>query len=136
MISKLLAGRWGPAIWLTCLVLLGVASMIPFRLPGSHLDKMLHILAYFALSTLAFKVWPACRHRIWLAMGFLLAFGAGIEIAQLHLAGREASLLDMASNATGIVMAMLNTFRSRRPLAKQPASRHAPRIKQVANPKA
>ncbi|MEG6548910.1 VanZ family protein [Desulfocurvibacter africanus] len=134
MISRLLAGRWGPAIWMTSLTLLGIASMIPFRLPGSLLDKMLHFLAYFALSTLAFKVWPiGCR--LWLATVLLLMLGAGIEIAQLHLAGREASWLDMASNALGIGTAVLFTFRLRGSLAKHLVSRRVPPVRTAANPK-
>lgn len=119
---------------MTGLTLLGIVSMIPFRLPGSLLDKILHFLAYFALSTLAFKIWPsACRPL--LAAALLLMLGAGIEIAQLHLAGREASWLDMTSNALGIGTAVLFTFRLRGSLANHFVSRRFPPGRSTANPK-
>jgi VanZ family protein len=134
MITRLLAGRWGPAIWMLSLTLLGVASLIPVRLPGSNLDKMLHFLTYFALSSSAFRVWPTgCRP--WLAMGLLFLFGAGIEVAQLHFVGRMASWFDIASNVLGIGTAVLFAFRPRGSPAHHLDSRRIPPVRATADSK-
>lgn len=105
--------RYGLPAWLFGLALVGILSLVSIRLPGFHLDKLGHFMAFFALTYLAFRIWPA--GRAWLAAGLLLLFGAGIEVAQLFIASRSASLFDLACNAAGITAAII--------LAKRKAER-------------
>lgn len=135
MISKLFMGRRGPIIWMLSLMLIGIASMIPFKLPGSQLDKLLHFLAYFTLSALAFRIWPT-GFRPWLAVGSLFMFGVGIELAQLRIDGRSASWLDLASNTLGMGTALLFSFRSRGSPAQRLDPRCGPPAKAAADPRA
>lgn len=134
MISKLFVGRRGPIIWMLSLMIIGIASMIPVKLPGSLLDKLLHFLAYFTLSGLAFRIWPS-GFRPWLAMGSLFMLGAGIELAQLHIDGRTASWLDLTSNALGMGTALLFSFRSRGWPVQKPIPRCGPPAGASAGPR-
>lgn len=68
----------------------------------THADKLRHALAFGALLMLG---WLARIQPRWLLAGGLLAFGAGIELAQGLTPHRQASLGDLAADALGILMA-------------------------------
>lgn len=68
----------------------------------THADKLRHALAFGGLLMLG---WLARIQPRWLLAGGLLAFGAGIELAQGLTPHRQASLGDLAADALGILMA-------------------------------
>ncbi|MGR5145017.1 VanZ family protein [Photobacterium alginatilyticum] len=76
-----------------------------YKIP--HLDKLLHVAAYWLYALLALL---ASRdiHRRWLVGWMLLLLilhGTVLEYLQITLAvGREASLPDIVANTTGIVL--------------------------------
>ncbi len=110
MTMRTITARYGLAAWLLGLALVAALSLVTIRLPGYHLDKLGHFLAYFALTALAFRLWPS-GWRPWVVAALLLLFGGGIELAQLHIAERQASWRDMAFNIAGILTAMLMACR-------------------------
>ena len=68
----------------------------------NHADKVRHALAFAALWQLGrlARVQPG-----WLLAAGLLAFGASIEVAQGFTPHREASWLDWAADALGVLLA-------------------------------
>jgi VanZ family protein len=67
-------------------------------------DKLQHAAAFAVLA------WLGARARVggrWALVLGLLAFGAGIEIAQSFTATRTASALDLAADAAGIALALV-----------------------------
>lgn len=90
-------------------------SLVPhLPLPDlSNIDKVEHLLAYFALQLsggIAFKR-PA---SIWFVLIFCICLGLSMEIAQLYVPGREASMADMIANMLGIALALVTlAFRGR-----------------------
>ncbi len=96
----LLRRRWLP-LTLALAALVAWLSLIPeTRMPGpakAH-DKVEHLIAYAALA------FPAAfaRPRGWpWVLAAVAAFSAGIELVQ-PLAGRAASLADLAMNMAGV----------------------------------
>ncbi len=77
------------------------ASLVPGDgLPGTGFDKIKHFSAYCTLSCLM------CIHfqSLWLRIAFfagVIGLGTGMEFAQMHIAGRTASLLDGLTNVAG-----------------------------------
>jgi VanZ family protein len=77
------------------------ASLVPGDgLPGTGLDKLKHFSAYCTLSCLM------CIHfsSLWIRIAFFagaIGLGTGMELAQMHIAGRSASLYDGLTNVAG-----------------------------------
>ena len=80
-------------------------------------DKIDHLLAFVSLAVAAALSWPATRRHAAGAGVALLAYGALIEILQTQVPGRSGELLDLASDAAGIVLglALAHGLRSRWP---------------------
>jgi len=75
-------------------------------LPISLWDKANHALAYFFLAWLGDRSFPSSpggRPRPGIFFG-LFAYGILIEGLQSQIPSREASLLDMVANATGLML--------------------------------
>lgn len=75
-------------------------------LPISLWDKANHALAYFVLTFLADHSFPSSspgKPHLTIFLG-LFAYGVLIEILQGQIPSREASLLDMVANGTGLVV--------------------------------
>ncbi|WP_035481902.1 VanZ family protein [Gallaecimonas xiamenensis] len=70
--------------------------------PGG--DKVMHSLAFFVLSLLAFGAW---RRPLWPQMLALAGYGALIEVVQWYLSYREASIRDWSADLVGIGLAYL-----------------------------
>ncbi len=69
-------------------------------------DKVGHILAFILLGLLAQQAFP--RHRMnWILYAWLLAYGLAIELIQYFIPERSFSLLDLAADATGLVVAFI-----------------------------
>jgi len=69
-----------------------------------HLDKVIHFSNYFALSFLAIKSYSKLPFYSML-FPLLFLFGAIIEVLQSFTGYRTFSLLDMAANGTGLLLA-------------------------------
>ena len=84
-------------------------------LPVEHLqlpvfdwwDKAQHALAFAVLTGLALLLWPQWAGRVVLGM---LAFGAGIELAQWAVGWRFAEWADLAADAVGVLVAWVMIF--------------------------
>lgn len=84
-------------------------------LPVEHLqlpvfdwwDKAQHALAFAVLTGWALLLWPQWAGRVVLGM---LAFGAGIELAQWAVGWRFAEWADLAADAVGVLVAWVMIF--------------------------
>lgn len=84
--------------------------MVLALLPVEHLqlpvfnwwDKAQHALAFLVLTGWALLLWPVASGRVVLAM---LAYGAGIELAQWAVGWRFAEWADLAADAVGVALA-------------------------------
>lgn len=87
------------------------------RSPPSELSQIAHV-GFFSLLTilLLLAIRPGSRKGVVLVSATLFLFGVAVELLQ-HLSGREASLSDLALNATGIVFGVALVHASRAPLA-------------------
>lgn len=109
-----------PAVpWLAALVAvsmiggllkLGETSLAVGLIP-SPWDKLAHALTF---GTIALSLWLAARQR-WLGACVGIAFAIAVydEWRQLYLPGREADLLDLLANTTGILLAVVLANRLR-----------------------
>ena len=74
-------------------------------------DKTMHLIAYFALTFLAwFAVSPYekmqwHRKKVWLLLGIIICYAAMDEILQAYV-GRSADMLDFAADLFGIFLAL------------------------------
>jgi VanZ family protein len=88
--------------WLAVLSIM-VLSLVPGRarphiLPNSYEE---HFAAYVVASALLAMAYPALRQRVWL--GAMLCVGAAsFEVAQLHIAGRTSSVVDLVASVAGV----------------------------------
>ena len=88
-----------------CLAMLGVTVLA--LLPVAHLqlpifdwwDKAQHALAFAVLTGWALWLWPGAAWRVVVGM---LAYGAGIELAQWAVGWRFAEWADWAADAVGV----------------------------------
>ena len=68
-------------------------------------DKVEHAAAFAALALLARAAWPGLSRRR--TAGLLLAYGAGIEIAQAApIVGRSASAADFIADGFGVAVGL------------------------------
>jgi VanZ family protein len=96
-------GAWG------CVVILAVLSLLPanelWRTGLARLGygtQMEHFIAYCGATICIGLAYPARPGRRLLALA-LIAYAGVLEIAQLHAAARNASLLDFAASTAGVV---------------------------------
>ena len=68
----------------------------------ANIDKVQHLLAFGWLTGLAFLGWE--QRRLWRVL-MLLGFGVAIEILQMSVGYRTASILDLLADAVGIAIA-------------------------------
>jgi VanZ family protein len=70
----------------------------------AHIDKLSHVFAFTVLTVVACWAWaPSGRRLVAVALA-LMAYGAFIELVQMQLPSREASWIDWAADALGIVL--------------------------------
>jgi len=65
-------------------------------------DKAQHALAFMVLTGWALLLWPYAPMRVALSM---MAYGAGLELAQWVVGWRFAEWADLAADAVGVFMA-------------------------------
>lgn len=110
--------RWTASILL--LFLLDICTYLAFRDTGApplfpYQDKVNHLLAFFALFCLGhvslhFDFFPKRRLGTWAILAhaaFWLAYGGFIELGQHFITGRDASLLDLATDGVGILLGLI-----------------------------
>ena len=98
---QLALAAWGLAM--------GVVTVLAL-LPIEHLqmpvfdwwDKAQHALAFMVLTGWALLLWPYAPMRVALSM---MAYGAGLELAQWVVGWRFAEWADLAADAVGVFMA-------------------------------
>ena len=103
--------RYAP-LWLGLGLLIAACIVLGSLVPSSDLpefritDKFRHLFAYMLLS---FWYASVLRQRLYAGLVVaLLLFGAGIELLQAWMGlGREADVMDLLANATGIVLGLL-----------------------------
>ncbi len=97
---------WVVLFWLL-VVVIATTSLLPMEsLPGAPpgVDKLEHLLAYFSLAFLGIGL--VSQRGLATVVVFILALGAGLEVAQgLLAAGRIADWIDLAANAVGVGLA-------------------------------
>lgn len=76
----------------------------PPPLADTGADKLNHLLAFTALSFVAWFAFPGARR---VAMAALLAYGGMIEIVQSFIPSRSAEWADFATDAAGIALGSL-----------------------------
>lgn len=93
---------------ISSLVKLGETSLAVGLIP-SPWDKVAHAATFGAITV---SLWLGAGQR-WLPVcaGIALAIGAYDEWRQLSLPGREADVIDLLANASGIVLASLLAHR-------------------------
>ena len=96
--------RYGVVLSLIALAVITGGSLVPRESGGDvgSADKVLHLVAY------AVAILPMAQHktqpRLIFAMGVLIWSGA-IELVQPFV-GRSANLMDLASNAVGLLLGL------------------------------
>lgn len=86
-----------------CVLAVAVLSFAHLDAPPlTHSDKLNHILAFAVLAWLAHGAYPQRRLAV-ARWGLLLGYGLSIELIQSFLPYREASWLDVAADAVGIL---------------------------------
>jgi VanZ family protein len=104
----------GPVIaWAATIFILSSLPQVS-RLPlPYHLDKLVHAIVYGILAWTAHRAcfeqtsWPSIRrHAAALAVAFAVVYGLTDEFHQSFVPGRFSSLLDLAADVFGAVVAV------------------------------
>ena len=102
--------------WVLAMLAVTVLALLPvehLQLPVfDGWDKAQHTLAFAVLTAWALWIWPVRVLRVLLGM---LAYGAGLELAQWAVGWRFAEWADLAADAVGVALAwVLMSVRSGR----------------------
>ncbi|USX21917.1 VanZ family protein [Oxalobacteraceae bacterium OTU3REALA1] len=96
---------WELIVFGAALAAVSIGCLLPAGwLPTLPNDKLLHFVAYGALTLLALPMVASWRQWILCLLGLLLA-GAAIELLQNLVPGRSFCWRDLAANAAGIAVA-------------------------------
>lgn len=93
--------RW--TLWAAVLAVAVLAFTPSADPPGTSWDKANHLLAFGVMAWLADLGWPG-QQRALPRWGLLLGYGLLIEVVQHFIPMRHFSLLDLAADATGILI--------------------------------
>jgi VanZ family protein len=108
--------KFALVIWALAIVAVTVLVLLPMQylqLPVfNRWDKAQHAFAFLVLSGGALLLWPGASMRVVIGM---IAYGAGIELAQWAVGWRFAEWADLAADAVGVAGAWL-LVRSLQPL--------------------
>ena len=105
---------WQIAFW-TCFVVVAALSLWPNQSKAAHAQFdyltpsgfIVHAAAFAALTLLA---WQAFSRPVWLLALSIAAVSLVFEALQLFIPSRSFNPLDLAANATGILVAVVITF--------------------------
>ncbi len=101
--------RWMPTILYIALIIFSSSQRIP-KIPGKHMDKLVHLCVYGVLSALAYRSFFLNKSPNPLIKSLVLSLAIGIldEIIQSFTPVRTASLADLLADGFGaLVGAML-----------------------------
>ncbi len=94
-------------MWFLALAVAAAVAIIPnFMIIENHEDKMLHVTG-FCLLMIVPAIVVYRLGTVALCAAVLFALGAGMEILQQTVAGRESSLEDITANAAGIALGLV-----------------------------
>ncbi|CAN1486797.1 hypothetical protein MCEMAEM4_00077 [Burkholderiaceae bacterium] len=100
--------KFALVIWALTMVAVTVLALLPIQnlqLPVFEWwDKAQHALAFVVLSGGAWLLWPGASVRVVIGM---IAYGAGIELAQWAVGWRFAEWADLAADTVGVMGAWL-----------------------------
>jgi VanZ family protein len=96
--------RWARIGFWCGVGIITVTSVLPVdAMPPIDLwDKLLHVLSYAAVAALGGAGFFKTRTHLLIALG-LIALGAVLEVAQIHVPGRSGEFADGVANAIGVV---------------------------------
>lgn len=125
---------WMRLIWFLAMSVVTALAL----LPPAHLqlsvfdwwDKAQHALAFAVLTVGALWLWPSA---VWRVVPGMLAYGAGIELAQWLVGWRSAEWADWAADAVGVALAWL-WMRVCRPATRPTARSEREPARSVAEP--
>ncbi len=88
-------------------LLVTLVSLMPKDVmpPAGGPDKLLHVVAYLSLGLLGGLGYRGMRSALLLALG-LMALGGALELAQMLVPGRFASVADSLANCLGTVLGL------------------------------
>ena len=75
----------------------------PAGIGGGNFDKIIHISLYFVMGVIAYIAFNTLGKRIVIFICMFL-LGVSIELMQMYIPGRDASLYDALANGTGLVL--------------------------------
>ena len=99
-----------------CYVAIAVLSSVPGvrpHVPGLS-DKLEHVFAFFVLGTVTVLAARGFSWRQFVAI--FVVYAAVLEVAQMFIPGREASLLDWAASLAGALLGVTIALLFRSPL--------------------
>ena len=68
-----------------------------------NLDKIVHVSMYFVMGVLAYIGFNSLGKRIIIFI-FMFLLGVSIELLQIYIPGRDASVYDALANAAGLAL--------------------------------
>jgi len=96
-------------VWLIILAIVLVESLVPHgspQLAQQYGDVVVHLVCFYFLALLPVYNAVTIRHGLFLAL-LMAVLGAGIEMAQLYIPGRDCSVGDIVTNNLGVVLGIL-----------------------------
>ncbi|OGE23636.1 MAG: hypothetical protein A3J42_04020 [Candidatus Dadabacteria bacterium RIFCSPHIGHO2_12_FULL_53_21] len=95
-------------IFLSYVLIVIFLSLIPGSSAGGgeYLDKIAHAVSYGIMGVLAYIAFYTFRKRITIFI-FMFFLGVSLELFQMYVPGRVASVYDAAANTAGLVLSFL-----------------------------
>lgn len=95
-------------IYISYVLLVIFLSLVPqpAGAGGSNLDKIVHACLYGIMGVLAYIAFDTLGKRIIIFI-FMFLLGVLLELLQIYIPGRDASLHDALANATGLALSFL-----------------------------
>ncbi len=90
------------------LIVYAVIVTVTSLLPGGaseldHLDKLVHVLAYYIFAVLAYRALNNKKHYTLVCLG-IIAYSALLEVGQSYAPGRLMSGYDLLANILGVIL--------------------------------
>lgn len=112
---------WLPVLaYVTLIVVLSAQPNLHPPITFTSADKVAHVVEYFVLGLLLARAWTATLPParlftpIVIAMVMGIAIGAGDELFQRTVPGRDSNVYDLLADGLGVLFAQLTYLLSRR----------------------
>jgi VanZ family protein len=95
-------------IFISYVVLVIFLSLVPSTGVGGaeYMDKIAYAVSYAVMGGIAYIAFHTLRKRI-LIFIFMFLLGVSLEIFQIYVPGRGASVYDVAANTAGLALSFL-----------------------------